>query len=95
MSDLAATMETLLWLDKHGALTGVARIISERRHQIETGYDTNHDQLHHPDGWLAAEATLEASAGAYMARHDPVKTDTAGQLARSGALLAAEIDRTT
>ena len=91
--ELADAMDNLIWLSKNLAATGVAAVIAERRHQIELGYTPVHDQQHHPDGWLATEATLEASAGAYMTRHDTVKTDNADQLARSAALLAAEIDR--
>ena len=91
--ELAATMETLIWLEQHGALHGIAMLAAERRHQIELSYDTAHDRHAHPDGWLATEATLEAAAGAFMVKHDPVKGDSQDQLARSGALLAAEIDR--
>ena len=62
-SELAKARDDLAWLSAHGALTGVAAIIAERRKQIERGDDTS--------GTYAAETALDfgewAKAGALIA----------------------------
>lgn len=88
---IADAMSSLLWLHNNGADAGLQQIIAERRHQIELSYDVAHDRGHEP-GWLGAEAVLDAAAATYMVRNDPQPADAAPELARAGALLAAQID---
>lgn len=87
-------MRDLDWLEKHGALPGVAAVIAERRRQIEKhGYDLNHD-AEHDRGWMTTEAALLAANAVYMIRFDPAgDEDSTDELAKAAALAAAEIDQ--
>ena len=86
----------LVWLTEHDALTGVAEIIRERRRHVEQlGYTPEHDQREHRGGGLAfmsAQFILGLLARHYDGTSGgPAEDQT--ELAQSGALAAAEIDR--
>jgi hypothetical protein len=82
--------DDLSWLDDHGAIEGVARIMHERRHQIEKGFTPEHDRSAHSDGWLAGKVAVEA--GYAVAAEFSTSVDESAMV-RAGATAAAEIDR--
>jgi hypothetical protein len=85
----------LMYLERNGALTGVAEIIRERRRQIEQKhYTPGHDRTAHADGGLAEMVQVEA-AGCVGARLDGLADPHTDQtaMAMTGAMAAAEIDR--
>lgn len=95
MTDRGTTAQAqadIAWLEKHGAVDGVAAIVAERRRQIENGFTVEHDR-EHDDGWLGWQAGTRGVLGSYMVQHDPVKADAIPEFAEAGALAAAEIDR--
>jgi hypothetical protein len=95
--DLTAQAQAdIAWLEKHGAVAGVAAVVRERRRQIERhGYDLNHDN-EHDRGWMTTEAALLAANAVYMIRFDPAgDEDSRDELAKAAALAAAEIDQLT
>jgi len=89
-------------------VTGVELIAAERQRQIEVeGYDAAHDDTHNKTELLAAAicyVTTCRPGGAEFYRHVPgawpwddaswrPKADFIGNLAKAGALIAAEMDR--
>jgi hypothetical protein len=82
------------WLAAHGMLDGVAGILRERREQAEKlCYDARHDDRHE-NGWLIAEAAHRLVAlMAGMLDGEAGWPEVLDQLAKAGALCAAETDR--
>ena len=93
----AQAQADLAWLERHGAVEGVAAIVAERRKQVEVlGYTPAHDAAQHEDGWLGWQAGSRAVVAQYMVAHDPKgNKDSSDEFAEAGALAAAEIDRLT
>lgn len=89
----AQAQADIAWLERHGAVTGVAAVVAERRRQIEKGYTPEHDRDEHDDGWLGWQAGTRGVLGSYMVQHDPVTGDAMPEFAEAGAMAAAEIDR--
>jgi hypothetical protein len=82
----AGAQDDLVWLSEHGALTGAAEILRERRRQVEAlGHIAEHDDALVRDQ-LVQMAEGRLSVMLFGARHDHL-------LYEAGALLAAEIDR--
>ena len=95
--DLTAQAQAdIAWLEKHGAVTGVAAVAAERRRQIEKGYTPEHDADEHDDGWLGWQAGTRGVLGSYMVQmpfDTSVAADAIPLFAEAGAMAAAEIDR--
>jgi hypothetical protein len=94
---LAQAQADLAWLERNGAIAGVAAVVAERRRQIEKhGYDLTLDG-EHERGWLAREAILRLAGAGFMLKYDPQAghADAIPELAAPGALAAAEIDQLT
>lgn len=96
MSDRDTTAQAqadLAWLERHGAVAGVAAILAERRRQIEQlGYGANHDS-EHPEGYLATDAVLRLAGAAYMIKYDTVPVEAIPDIAAAAAVAAAAIDQ--
>ena len=81
-------VQDLLWLARNDAWMGVARIIAERRAQLEQGWMAGEERGEH-----ASRACTQAAVASYMAKEDSVPWDVVPPLAaEAGALCAAEID---
>lgn len=71
----------------HDAIEGIHALIKERRRQIIKGYDAAHDDSHDSNEMLSQSAVQLDAVGAGESQY-PLS-----DLARSGALIAAELDR--
>jgi hypothetical protein len=105
-AEILEAIENIGYLAQHGALTGIAGVIRERRRQIEAkGHTVEHDDRH-AGGWLSDGAARSRLSGLRSSRAEldgrvevlvPVNTrEFDGEMLReAGALCAAEIDRLT
>lgn len=92
---LSGIYDDMDWLAEEGALAGVGEIIRERRRQIELkGWTTQHDRDKHAGGELVrlvVSESAEGYGGMVNGSYGPAEVER--QMAKSGALAAAEIDR--
>lgn len=80
-------VQDISFLIVHDAIEGIHALIKERRRQIIKGYDAAHDDSHDSNEMLSQAAVQLDAVGAGELQY-PLS-----DLARSGALIAAELDR--
>lgn len=90
--DLHQAITDLDYLYQAGALPGVAAVIAERRRQLqELNWPLSHDD-EHTNGLLITLARKRLVDVA-IARHEGTTVSETAELAKGGALVAAELDR--